>query len=268
MDISGKVIVVTGGGSGIGRATVLALLQKGGKVAAVDIQESSLDETVALAEGKTGDLSVHVVDVADRKKVEKLPAQVIEKHNAVDALINNAGIIQPFLSVNELDYESIERVLNVNLWGQIHMIKSFLPELLLRPEGYIVNVSSMGGFFPFPGQTLYGASKAAVKLLSEGLYAELLESNVGVSVVFPGATATNISVNSGLEDMVGGDGESSSFPTTSAEDAAEAIITAIEKGKFQTFIGKDSKLMNLLYKVSPKKATQFMQKQMKALLPE
>jgi short-subunit dehydrogenase len=147
------------------------------------------------------------------------------------------------------------------------MIKAFLPELLKRPEAHIVNVSSMGGFFPFPGQTLYGASKAAVKLLTEGLYAELLETNVGVTVAFPGATATNISENSGIE-MAGRDAESSSFPMTSAEDAAAEILAAIEKNTFQAFVGRDSKLMNFLYRLSPRRATRFIQKQMKAMLPE
>jgi short-subunit dehydrogenase len=146
------------------------------------------------------------------------------------------------------------------------MIKSFLPELLKRPEAHVVNVSSMGGFFPFPGQTLYGASKAAVKLLSEGLYAELIGTNVGVTVVFPGAIATNISKNSGVE-MAGASAESSRIPMTSAEAAAAQIIAAIERRRFQIFVGNDSKMMNLLYKLSPKQAVSFIQKQMQALLP-
>jgi short-subunit dehydrogenase len=267
MQINGKVFVVTGGGSGIGRALVLALLQRGARVAALDIHEDALKETVALAGGKGPNISIHAVNVTDRKTVEALPAAVIKQHGAVDGLINNAGIIQPFIPVKDLEYADIERVMNVNFYGQLYMIKAFLPELLKRPEAHIVNVSSMGGFFPFPGQTLYGASKAAVKLLTEGLYAELLETNVGVTVAFPGATATNISENSGIE-MAGMDAESSSFPMTSAEDAAAEIIAAIEKNKFQAFVGRDSKLMNFLYRLSPRRATRFIQKQMKAMLPE
>ena len=87
----------------------------------------------------------------------------------------------------------IERVLDVNLQGTLNMVTAFLPLLLERPEAHIANVSSMGGFFPFPGQTVYGASKAAVKLLTEGLYAELLDSQVRVSVIMPGAVSTSIS---------------------------------------------------------------------------
>ena len=267
MKIPGKVFVVTGGGSGIGRALVLALLDKGARVAAVDIHADSLRETLELAGGEKAGLSTHVVDVSNRKQVEALPAQVLAEHQAVDGLINNAGIIQPFIKLNELDYDTMERVFNVNLWGQIYMIKSLLPELLKRPESHIVNVSSMGGFFPFPGQTLYGASKAAVKLPTEGLYAELLETTVGVSVVFPGATATNIGANSGVE-LGEADAESSPLPMTSPEAAAAEIIAAIEHNKFQAFIGRDSKIMNLLYKLSPRIATGLIQRQMKGLLPE
>jgi short-subunit dehydrogenase len=128
---------------------------------------------------------------------------VIAAHGVVDGLINVAGIIRPFVKLNELDYDVIQRVINVNLYGTIHMVKAFLPHLLERPVAHIANVSSMGGFLPVPGQTIYGASKAAVKLMTEGLYAELLDTNVGVSVVFPGAVATEITSNSGVE-MPGG----------------------------------------------------------------
>jgi NAD(P)-dependent dehydrogenase (short-subunit alcohol dehydrogenase family) len=127
MKVAGKVIVVTGGGSGIGRALVLGLLKRDAKVAAVDIQEKALRETLELAGDKKGQASIHVVDITDRKKVETLPKQVIDAHGAVDGLINNAGIIQPFVKFNDLEYKDIERVVNVNLYGQIHMIKSFLP---------------------------------------------------------------------------------------------------------------------------------------------
>lgn len=266
MQIESKVFVVTGGGSGIGRALVLALAGRSVRVAAADIHESTLQETRDLAGMHKEHISAHVVDISDRKRVEALPAEVIKQHGAVDGLINNAGIIQPFVKFNDLEYKAIERVMNVNFYGQVYMIKSFLPELLKRPEAHIVNVSSMGGFFPFPGQTLYGASKAAVKLLSEGLYAELIGTNVGVTVVFPGAIATNISKNSGVE-MAGASAENSRIPMTSAESAAGQIVAAIERKRFQIFVGNDSKMMNLLYKLSPKQAVSFIQKQMQSLLP-
>ena len=267
MKPTNKVIVVTGAGSGMGRALVLALLKRGARVAAVDLNESTLKETVAMA-GAADKVSAHIVNVSDRQAVEALPAEVIAAHGAVDGIINNAGIIQPFVRLNDLQYDAIERVLNVNLYGVIYMTKAFLPHLLKRPEAHIVNVSSMGGFFPVPGQSLYGASKAGVKLLTEGLYSELIDTNVRVTTVFPGAIATNISQNSGVTIQAPASAESSqSFPTTSAEDAAQIIIDGMERDAFQVYVGRDAKIMNLLYRLSPKRATRFMYGKMKGLLP-
>jgi short-subunit dehydrogenase len=267
MKVMNKIIVVTGGGSGIGRAVVLKLLKDGARVAAVDFNESALNETLALAGESQDRMSVHLVNVSDRDAVEALPDAVIAAHGAVDGIINNAGIIQPFVRFNDLEYDALERVINVNLYGVIYMTKAFLPHLLKRPEAHLLNVSSMGGFFPFPGQTLYGASKAAVKLLTEGLYSELIGTTVGVTVVFPGAIATNISKNSGVVMPGTVDAASANkIPTSSAEDAAKAIIKGIEQNKFQVYIGNDSKLMNFLYKLMPQRATRFMQSQMKGML--
>jgi short-subunit dehydrogenase len=147
------------------------------------------------------------------------------------------------------------------------MVKAFLPGLLKRPEAYIVNVSSMGGFLPVSGQSVYGASKAAVKLLTEGLYAELKDTKVGVSVVFPGATATNISVNSGISIPASSSGtKAKEYPTLPASEAAKIILNGVEKNQLQIFTGKDSKLMNRLYRLSPVFATNLIAKQMKSLL--
>jgi len=269
MKVANKVIVVTGAGSGIGRALTLALLQKGARVAAADLNETTLQETVALASGYADRLSAHVLNVADRPAVEALPDTVIAAHGAVDGIINNAGIIQPFIRLNDLQYDVIERVLNVNLYSVIYMTKAFLPHLLARPVAHVVNVSSMGGFFPVPGQTLYGASKAGVKLMTEGLYAELLDTNVRVTAVFPGAIATNITMNSGVSmDISATDDAAQNFTMTSADDAARMIIDGMEKDKFQVYVGRDAKMMNLFYRLSPKRATQFMYNQMKRLLTD
>jgi NAD(P)-dependent dehydrogenase (short-subunit alcohol dehydrogenase family) len=266
MDIAGKVFVVTGGGNGIGQQVVLELLRRGARVGAVDIREESLNETVELA-GPAGWLATFVVDITDRTATEALPGQVIAAHGVVDGLINVAGIIQPFVKLNELEYEVIERVINVNLYGTIHMVKAFLPHLLKRPVAHVANVSSMGGFLPVPGQTIYGASKAAVKLMTEGLYAELLDTNVGVSVIFPGAVATEITSNSGVE-IPGGipNEEEMRARTTSPEDAASIILDGIEDDALQVFVGRDSRMMNLFNRVTPRRSTHLIYKQMKDLL--
>ena len=266
MKLQGKTIAVTGGGSGIGRQLVLELLQRGAKVAAADINEESLDETAALADAGES-LATFIVDVSDRVAVAAFPAQVVEAFGQVDGYISNAGIIQPFVPLNELQYEAIDRVINVNLYGTINMAKAFIPHLLDRPEAYLANLSSMGGFLPVPGQSIYGAAKAAVKLLSEGLYAELLDTEVGVSVVMPGAVATSITENSGVEvPNMGGDAEEGDYKTTSAEDAAQIILDGIESDRLHIYVGKDSRMMNIATRIAPKKATHMISKKMKDLL--
>lgn len=270
MKITEKTFLVTGGGSGIGKEVVLALLGKGAKVAAVDVRDEALVE-LKKEVGKDADrLSTHVLNITDKEAVGKLPAEIISAQGNIDGIINVAGIIQPFVRVNDLEYDAIDRVMNVNFYGTLYMVKAFLPYLLKRPEAHIVNVSSMGGFLPVPGQSVYGASKAAVKLLTEGLYAELADTNVRVSVVFPGATKTNISENSGVTGpkVTKDSAPQKSIPMLSADKAAQIIIKGIEKNKLHIFTGNDSKLMNVLYRLNPVFATNFILKQMKSLLPK
>lgn len=267
MKIQNKVFVVTGAGSGIGREIAKAIISKGGKVAGVDLRKEGLEELKKELGEQGENLSIHESSVADKKSVEALPKEIMKEHGHVDGLINNAGIIQPFVKVNDLDYDAIDRVMGVNFYGTLYMIKTFLPELLKRPEGHIVNISSMGGFLPVPGQSVYGASKAAVKLLSEGLSAELIDTNVGVTVVFPGATSTNITKNSGVKSPISEEAaKKSKIPTQSPTDVARLVVKAIEDNQLRVYAGKDSKLMNKLYRLSPNYATNLIAKQMKSLL--
>ena len=270
MKVQNKTIVVTGGGNGIGRELVLNLLSKGARVAAVDIKESALQETVGLARDNKNKLSTHVVNITHKDAVAALPEQVISKHGGVDGIINNAGIIQPFVRVNDLDYAAIERVMNVNFYGTLYMTKAFLPHLLERPEAHITNVSSVGGFLPVPGQTIYGAAKAAVKLFTEGLHSELSNTNVRVSVVFPGAIDTNIAENSGVGHTLNagsGNGQSSIKPLAPGK-AAQIIIDGMEKDHYQILVGRDSAFMDFIYRVNSKHAAKFISKLMQSLLPE
>jgi short-subunit dehydrogenase len=268
---AGKTIVVTGGGNGIGRELTLNLLGRGASVAAVDINETGLEETARIAGDKAGKLSTHPLNITDRAAVEALPAAVIAAHGQVDGLINCAGIIQPFVKVNDLGYDVIERVMNVNFWGVVNMTKTFLPHLLERPVAHLVNVSSMGGFMPFPGQSIYGASKAAVKLLTEGLHSELMETNVSVTTVFPGAIATDISRNSGLNAPTAAEasaGEKPKMQMTLPAEAARVIVEGMEKDAYRVMIGKDAKLLDRLSRLIPEKSAGFIYKQMKARLGE
>lgn len=266
MRMRDKIVVVTGGGAGIGRELVINLLARGARVAAVDISDTGLQETTSIVGTLRDRLSTHVVNVADKAAVEALPAEVIEHHGAVDGVINNAGVIQPFVPVKDLEDAAIERVMDINFYGVLYMTRAFLPHLLQRPTAHIVNVSSMGGFLPVPGQSVYGASKAAVKLLTEALHSELAETNVRVTVVFPGAIGTDIAANSGIDmDRAQSDGAPSITPLP-ADKAAEIIIDAVEKDSYRVRVGRDALLMDYLYRLSPKFAANFIYKQMRSLL--
>src|SRR3954465_16078768 len=258
MRVQGKVWVVTGAGSGMGRELVRQLLERDARVAAVDLNSDALRETAALV--SAGDrLSTHVADITDRPTVEALPGAVVAAHGTVDGVVNNAGIIQPFIPMSELDYAAIHRVLDVNFLGTVHVVKAFLPLLLERPEAHLANVSSMGGFFPFPGQTLYGASKAAVKLFTEGLYAELLDTPVRVSVIMPGAVDTAITANSGVDEP---DVEEGAARMTAADKAARIIVRGIERDRLHIYVGPDARLMSVAIKVAPGPAIRFVQRQL------
>lgn len=267
MDVSGKVFVITGGGNGIGRELVLALLQRGSRVASVDLSEAGLAETARLAGSAAERLSSHAVNIADRAAVEALPAQVIAEHGQVDGIVNVAGIIQRFVRFTELGYDEIERVMAVNFWGAVNISKAFLPSLLERPEASLVQVASMGAFVPVPGQSVYGASKAAVKLLTDGLYAELRGTSVAVTGVFPGGVGTDIAKNSGA--AIPGRDASSEKPATkltSAPDAARQIIAGIEKAAFRVRIGSDARMLDRLSRLMPKRSTELIADRMKSLI--
>jgi NAD(P)-dependent dehydrogenase (short-subunit alcohol dehydrogenase family) len=261
-----KTVLVTGGGNGIGRQVVLELLRRGARVAAVDLRGDSLEETVALA--RAGDrLATFVVDITDAGAVDATVSEVLDRLGHLDGVVNVAGIIQPFVKFADLDPTTMRRVIDVNLWGTINVLRSALPHLRRRPEAHVVNVSSMGGFLPVPGQTLYGASKAAVKLLTEALWTELRGSNVGVSVVMPGGVGTAIATNSGVElPIAGASMEDAKFPLTSPEKAAAIIVDGIERSKFHVYVGKDARIMNMLVRLAPKQAAKLIQRQMRTLV--
>lgn len=264
MKLQDKTVLITGAGSGIGKALTIASLAHGARVIAVDLRQESLE--LLAGELNQDKLTTHPCDISSKDDVSNLTSLLTATPNNVDILINCAGIIQPFVKIVDLDYQSIERVMNVNFYGTIYMTKLLLPHLLTRPEAYVVNVSSMGGFLPVPGQSVYGASKAAVKLFTEALYAEMRSTSVRVSVVFPGATKTNISTNSGVTTPSVTSDSAKEYPMLTADNAAKQIINGILKNKPQIFTGKDSRFMNRFYRLNPVAATNFIAKKMSSLL--
>lgn len=261
MKVNEKRIIVTGAGGGIGRELALELLARGAYVAALDINRQNLEKLKEKANNEH--LSLHVVDITKDNELNKFKEEYFKIHKKIDILINNAGIIQPFINVDKLDMDIINKVMAVNFFAPLKLTKLFLPELLKRKEAHIVNVSSMGGFFPFPGQTIYGASKAALKLFTEGLYAELLNTNVHVTVVFPGAVDTDIAKNSNIETKE--NKEESKYKMLCPNKAAKIIINGVEKNKFKLYVGNDSKMMNLMYKFNDKSAIKFINEKMNSM---
>jgi short-subunit dehydrogenase len=233
-------------------------------VAALDINERTLKETAALASDRAQSLATLALNVADRAAVEVLPVAVVHRFGSVDGVINCAGVIQPFVRLANLDYATIDRVFDVNWRGTLQITKSFLPLLLERPEAHIVNISSLGGFLPVPGQTIYGASKAAVKLLTEGLHSELAQTHVRVTVVFPGAVATNIIANSGVPQV--SEDEKGRHRILPADRAARAILDGMERNRFRVLVGNDAKALDLFYRLSPRRAGAFIARFMKELI--
>jgi short-subunit dehydrogenase len=268
MKVRDKVLVVTGAGNGVGRAVALEALRRGARVAGVDISEPGLDETATLA-GAGDRFSTHQLDITNREAVNALPEEVAARFGQVDGLVHLAAIIQPFVKVKDLEDAQIERVINVNWWGTLYLDRAFLPVLLERPEGHIVNTSSMGGFIPVPGQTIYGASKAAVKLLTEALHAECRGTRVHVTVVIPGGMSTNMPANSGVSIALpeGADVEKLARNLTTPEQAANAILDGMEKNAYRVLIGRDAKMMDALYRINPKGAAAMIARQMKSLIP-
>jgi NAD(P)-dependent dehydrogenase (short-subunit alcohol dehydrogenase family) len=270
MQIKDKVFVVTGGGNGIAREVVLQLLAKGARVAALDLSEGGLAETVGIANAGER-LSTHVVNVTDREAVEALPDLIRARHGAIDGVLNIAGIIHRFAPISELSIEEIQKVLDINFWGTVYVVKAFLADLLARPEAVVLDFSSMGGLVPVPGQGAYGSSKAAVKLFTETLYAELQGTNVHVTVVFPGGVSTNITGNSGVAmpssmtpEMLAA--AAKNIKTTTPQEAARQTVEAIERDRPRLLIGGDAKALDRIGRLMPTRAIRIIADKMKAIL--
>ncbi|MCV7281107.1 SDR family NAD(P)-dependent oxidoreductase [Mycolicibacterium flavescens] len=262
MQIADKVFVVTGAANGMGRQVALGLVRRGARVAAVDLDEDGLGETKRLCAAWDA-VSTHAVDVTDRGAVEVLAGQVRAVHGVVDGVVNIAGIIHRFCTFTELSADETDRVMSVNFGGTVNMCRTFLPELLERPEANLTNMSSLSALLPFASQTFYGASKGAVKQFSEGLYAELLDTTVRVVTLFPGNISTNLTGNSGVQML---DAGGRTVRATTPEVAGRRIVDGIARDSFRVVIGTDARFLDALSRVSAKLSTRFVAKQIKSVL--
>ena len=250
----------------MGRQMTIEAIARGASVFGVDLNEANLQETAKILGSDR--FAYAVANIADRDRVAALPDEVLAKFGAVDVVVNNAGIIQPFVRVNDSEFKDIDRVMAVNFNGPVNMVKAFLPHLLKRPAAQIANVSSMGAYAPVPGQTIYGASKAAVELFTQGLRSELFDTSVKVTLIYPGAINTNIAGNSGLkmELPAGADAAAAQHKTTPVETAGKIMIEAIENELPRAFVGSDAAMLDKIARLMPVRVAKIIYNQMKDLL--
>jgi NADP-dependent 3-hydroxy acid dehydrogenase YdfG len=196
-----KVAVVTGAGSGMGRYLSVLLAKDGADVVACDVNQETLNETVEMLRKYNVSVSSHVLDVADKEAIEALPQKVIDQHGKVDLVFNNAGV-STGKHFKDMEEENWDWVMDINLHGVINSTRAFIPHLIDRPEAAIVNTSSIFGMVAVPGQTVYHATKFAVRGFTESLALEMAQTNENLQIhcVHPGHVGTNIVANSRMDE--------------------------------------------------------------------
>ncbi len=260
--LADRTAVVTGAGSGIGRATSVALAHRGCRLALADIDAAGLAETQRLIQEIGRPVTVHVVDVSQRARMEQFAGEVAAAHGGANILINNAGVAVA-ASFQEHSLEDFEWLMGINFWGVIYGCKFFLPQLLAGPEGHVVNISSVFGLIGVPQQTSYCASKFAVRGFTEALRVELASSVVGVTSVHPGGVATQIAANM----RVNGSPEAQKAKQRIARSfkkmlppavVAAAVVRGIERNKPRVLIARETYVADFAKRLMPAVSTDLM----------
>jgi short-subunit dehydrogenase len=235
-------ILITGAAKGLGRGMSLAFAKKGHELVLVDIDRNALEQTVVEIEHSGAKCHHYVVDVSNHGQVNELAGKVTSEVGGIDMLINNAGVVVvgEFLDV---PIEEWERIMSINFWGTVYMIMAFLPEMVKRGSGHVVNMSSMGGLAGSPAETHYGASKFAVAGMSEALYNEVANKGIRVTIVCPSPIETTILRNARYYGFDRGyEQEVWSFWSTPFDKGIAEIVRGIEKGKFLVIPGRLGKV--------------------------
>lgn len=257
-DLRGKIAVITGAASGIGRGLAVNLAREGCSLALADVAEAGLDETVNMIDGEGVKANAYRVDVSDRDRVYHFADEVVDAFGKVDIVINNAGV-QLKESLEDVTYEDLNWLLGINMYGVIYGSKAFLPHLKKRPAANLVNVTSVQAMFTNPYNGPYCTSKFAVRGFTLTLAQELKDTTVKVSCVYPGGVATNIVRSERFHKMsrpdITRDVEAAFFDKylvwTSADRAARIIIKGIKKNRPRILVGPDAYLYDLVTRVFP-----------------
>jgi NAD(P)-dependent dehydrogenase (short-subunit alcohol dehydrogenase family) len=250
-NFTGKVAVVTGAGSGMGRDLALQLAGKGALVAISDVNPAGLEETERLLKTQGAQVHSQLLNVAEREAVLEYADTVAEHFGKVNLVINNAGIAHHG-EVEITEFKQYERVMDIDYWGVVNGTKAFLPYLIASGDGHVVNTSSLFGILAMPGQSAYNAAKFAVRGFTESLYQEMKIAGhpVQVTCVHPGgiktAIARNATVSDGHDQRTTAELFDKKLARTTSARAAEIIISAIEKNRPRVLVGADAKVIDLL----------------------
>ena len=256
--LQGKVAVVTGAASGIGRELALALARGGARLALSDVNEAGLAETLALlppGHAHTGNARAYVLDVASRDAVSSHAQEVLSDFGSVHYVFNNAGVSLGG-SIEHSSIDEFEWLLGINLWGVIYVSKAFLPQLLAQGEGHIINISSVFGIIAFPYQGAYNVSKFGVRGFTECLWQELEGSGVDVTLVHPGGIKTAIAAKARIAACASEHerevmGKSVKALLTPPEKMAQAIVQGVLRRRKRIIYGNGSRVMVLLQRWLP-----------------
>jgi short-subunit dehydrogenase len=256
VNLAGRTAVVTGAGSGIGRAVAVSLAERHCELALADIDAAALSQTGKLIANRALNVSLHLLDVADRDAVAAMPNAVAQRHPKVDLLFNNAGVALggSFEEISEADFQWL---FDINFWGVVRMSRAFLPVLRQSDAARIINISSLFGLISPPGQAAYSASKFAVRGFSNALRYELEGSTVGVTVVHPGGVATSIAKNArkspgkSAQEIEQAIVRIEKLLRMPPQDAAEIIVKGVANGKARILVGMDAKLASLIERLMP-----------------
>ncbi len=248
--LAGKVVAITGGARGIGRATAAALIAQGARVAIGDIDAPLAEQTASeLGSGTIG----LPLDVTSRESFDAFLTEVEDRVGPLDVIINNAGImpIGPF--VDETD-ATAKRLVDINLHGVIHGSKLALERFMPRGRGHLVNIASVAGKGGFPGGATYCATKHAVVGLSEAIRAEVRKTDIDVSIVMP--VVVNTELGSGLQRSRG-------IKVVEPDDVANAIVEALQTGRVDVYVPRQVGVLMKLAQVLPRPVADFVTKVLK-----